>query len=94
VLGGNQSLSVFAAVALGIPLYACGGGAIPVMQVLYESGLSGGAVLAFFISGPGTRLSTIAALFTCMPRKLSVVYVSVIIIGAVVFGFVYNIFAA
>ncbi|MBL8025852.1 MAG: permease [Fibrobacteres bacterium] len=90
IVGGNQTLSVAAAVALGIPLYACGGGAIPVMQVLYESGLSQGAVLAFFISGPGTRLSTIAALSICLSRRISIIYLSVIIIGAFWFGVVYN----
>ncbi len=90
VLGNNSSTSVIIAVLAGIPLYACGGGAIPVLEVLYNLGMSKGAILAFFISGPATKFSTLAALFSCMEKKIIVLYLTVTILGAFLFGVAYN----
>jgi uncharacterized membrane protein YraQ (UPF0718 family) len=88
--GGNQTLSVLAAVAAGVPLYACGGGTIPVMKTLQDLGLDKGAVLAFFISGPATKLSTIVALNAAVTRKVFFLYLAITLIGATGFGLLYN----
>lgn len=92
ILGGHPNLSVFIAVLAGVPLYACGGGTIPVMEVLMQMGMSKGAILAFFISGPATKFSTLAALFACMDRRVIALYISVTLAGAFLFGFCYNLF--
>jgi uncharacterized membrane protein YraQ (UPF0718 family) len=90
VLGTGSSVSVLLAVGLGIPLYACGGGSIPVMEVLYNMGMAKGAVLAFFISGPATKISTLAALLVCIEKRIVLLYLGVALAGAFVFGVVYN----
>jgi uncharacterized membrane protein YraQ (UPF0718 family) len=90
LVGGNAYVSVLVAVAAGIPLYSCGGGNIPVMQALYELGMNKGAILAFFISGPATKVSTVAALVACMKRPVLILYFSITVIGAFIFGIVYN----
>jgi hypothetical protein len=92
VLGGESSFTVLLAVLLGIPLYACGGGTIPVMAVLHDMGMSQGAILGFFISGPATKASTLAALFAAMDRKTVILYLAITLIGAFAFGMVYNLF--
>jgi len=92
VLGGHTGLSVFIAVMAGVPLYACGGGTIPVMEVLMNMGMSKGAVLAFFISGPATKFSTLAALFACMEKRVIALYLGVTLAGAFLFGIIYNLF--
>lgn len=92
VIGGDSSLSVILAVLLGIPLYACGGGSIPVMEVLHDMGMSKGAVLAFFISGPATKASTLAALLAAMERKVVLLYLGLTLLGAFAFGMTYNLF--
>jgi hypothetical protein len=88
--GGNQTLSVLTAVAAGVPLYACGGGTIPVMKTLQDLGLDKGAVLAFFISGPATKLSTIVALNAAVTRRVFFLYLAITLIGATGFGLLYN----
>jgi hypothetical protein len=88
--GGNQTLSVLTAVAAGVPLYACGGGTIPVMKTLQDLGLDKGAVLAFFISGPATKLSTIVALNAAVTRRVFFLYLAITLIGATAFGLLYN----
>lgn len=90
MLGGKGHLPVFLAVLLGIPFYACGGGAIPVLEVLMDLGMSKGAILAFFISGPATKPSVLVALFACMERRVILLYLAVTLAGAFLFGVGYN----
>ena len=90
VLGTQGSFSVLVAAAAGIPLYACGGGAIPVVKTLVDLGMDKGAVLAFFISGPATKLSTLVALKAAVRREAFILYLAVSLIGATVFGLAYS----
>jgi len=92
VMGGESPASVLLAVILGVPLYACGGGAIPVLEVLRDMGMSKGAILAFFISGPATKFSTLTALVLCLERKVVALYLAITLVGAFLFGMVYNFF--
>jgi len=89
-LGAGRSLSVLVAVAAGVPLYACGGGTIPVMHVLQELGMDKGAVLAFFISGPATKLSTLLALKAAVRKGVFLSYLGITLLGAFVFGVLYS----
>lgn len=90
-LGSHRIISIFIAVAGGVPFYACGGGAIPVMQTLEDLGMDKGAVLAFFISGPATKVSTLVALKTTMTNQTFILYLITVFAGAVFFGFLYSI---
>jgi uncharacterized protein len=89
-LGTRSSLSVLTAVAAGVPLYACGGGTIPVLHTLQQLGMDKGAVLAFFISGPATKLSTLVALKAAVRTEVFVVYVAIGLLGACAFGYAYS----
>ena len=90
-LGNQHSVSVLVAVAAGVPLYACGGGTIPVMQTLQQLGMDKGAILAFFISGPATKLSTLVALKAAVRKEIFLLYLTIGLLGASVFGFAYSI---
>ncbi|MBN1180774.1 MAG: permease [Bacteroidales bacterium] len=89
---GNKTISVILSVFAGIPFYVCGGAAIPFVQALAELGLSQGAILAFFISGPATRLSNLVILHSLYNRRVFIFYILCCLIGAFIFGYVYNIF--
>lgn len=91
VLGHGSSWSVLVAAAAGIPLYACGGGAIPVFKTLQDLGMDKGAILAFFISGPATKLSTLVALKASVQLQVLLLYFAIALIGAVAFGLAYGI---
>jgi uncharacterized membrane protein YraQ (UPF0718 family) len=90
-LGNQRSFSVLVAVAAGVPLYACGGGAIPVMQTLQQLGMNKGAILAFFISGPSTKLSTLVALKAAVRKEVFIFYLTIGLLGATIFGLAYSI---
>ncbi len=90
VFGVSSRFSILLAAAAGIPLYACGGAAIPLIQVLTEMGMSPGAALAFFLTGPATNISTILVLGALFQVKFLVLYYVVTLGGAIIAGYVYE----
>jgi len=91
LLGASRWYGVLLAGILGVPFYACGGGAVPVIAGLLAQGMSRGAALAFFLAGPATRLTSLAALGTLLNRRALVVYVAYIVAGAALAGTILNI---
>lgn len=69
ILGPQSQKSILVAIALGVPLYSCGGAAIPLVDVLMDMGMNDGAVLAFFIAGPATKLETIYIFLKCLGSR-------------------------
>jgi len=90
LFGSNPFLSVLATTAAGVPFYVCGGAAIPVVEQLAELGLSKGAALAFFISGPITKISNLIILGAVFNRKVLWVYLFLGLMGAVLMGILYD----
>jgi uncharacterized membrane protein YraQ (UPF0718 family) len=89
-LGKEHWYSVLVAGSLGVPFYACGGGAIPWIKVLLDEGMSRGAALAFFLAGPATRVTALAALATVLSRRALILYVAFVLVGAVALGYLFN----
>jgi uncharacterized membrane protein YraQ (UPF0718 family) len=85
-------LSVVLSTAAGVPFYVCGGAAIPVVQQLADMGMSQGAVLAYFISGPVTKISNLVVLQATFKGVMLIQYLIIGLAGAVAFGIVYNLF--
>jgi len=90
VFGNNEFMSVVLTTAAGVPFYVCGGAAIPVVQSLADMGMSGGAVLAFFISGPVTKISNLVILHAAFRSRLMLLYLAIGTGGAVLFGLLFN----
>lgn len=89
-LGTNATMGVLIAVAMGVPLYSCGGAAIPIMKSLVDLGMAQGPVLAFFISGPATKLDTLYVFRSTFTSRVLLFYLSITLIGAVVFGYLFG----
>lgn len=90
LLGANNPFSVLAAAALSIPLYICGGNTIPFIKSLMTSGMSDGAALSYFIAGPATKISNLAALASILGTRGVAVFVALSVGLAVIFGYIYN----
>jgi uncharacterized membrane protein YraQ (UPF0718 family) len=86
----DNFLSVVLSTGAGVPFYVCGGAAIPVVQQLADLGMSKGAVLAFFISGPVTKISNLVIIQAAFRRTVFIHYLATGIIGALIFGMFYN----
>jgi uncharacterized membrane protein YraQ (UPF0718 family) len=83
---------ILAMSVLGIPLYACGGAVIPLMETLIESGMSVGAAMAFLIVGPGTRITPLMALGSFLSNRMLTFYVLLLLIFSIISGTLINTF--
>lgn len=79
-------LSYAAMLAVGIPLYVCATGSIPIAAGLVSRGMSPGAGMVFLIAGPATNASTISFVAGKLGRRAAVAYLVSIAVTAVVFG--------
>jgi hypothetical protein len=57
---------------------------------LLAQGLNPGAALAFLIAGPTTTLPAMAAVWGLTTRRVFFLYLSFVLVGALVFGYFYN----
>lgn len=58
----NKGFGVLMAATIGVPLYVCGGGTIPLLQEWLWSGMSMGSAASFMITGPATKITNLGAL--------------------------------
>jgi len=82
-----QWMGVLFGALLGVPLYACGGGTIPLIHAMIGKGMGTGAALAFFIVGPATRIAPLIALSTIIRPRFIGLYILLLFIFAVLAGF-------
>ena len=66
LFGENEGFGVLLAATIGVPLYACGGGTIPLLQAWLLDGMSMGSAAAFMITGPSTKITNLGALKTVL----------------------------
>ena len=91
LFGADKSLGVLLAATIGVPLYACGGGTIPLLQTWLWNGMSMGSAAAFMISGPATKITNIGALKIVMGGQGFILYIAYIMIFALLTGLIVNI---
>ncbi|MBT3189504.1 MAG: hypothetical protein HN736_09550 [Anaerolineae bacterium] len=91
VLGKNNPWAIFTAALLGVPVYTSNLTAMPLVGGLLEQGMNPAAALSFLIAGPMTTLPAMSAVFGLVNRKVFSLYLGFALVGAVVFGYVYNI---
>jgi len=61
LFGGDRAFGTLMAASIGVPLYVCGGGTIPLLQWWMASGMSMGSAAAFMITGPATKITNLGA---------------------------------
>lgn len=92
IFGGNEAFGVLMAATIGVPLYACGGGTIPLLQAWLSDGMSMGSAAAFMITGPATKITNLGALKIVLGVKNFILYMAYIIVFAFATGLLINIF--
>ena len=90
LFGGNQAWGVLMAATIGVPLYACGGGTIPLIRQWMLQGMSLGSAAAFMITGPATKITNLGALKIAMSTKRFILYILFTIAFAFVTGIIVN----
>ncbi len=78
------------AATIGVPLYACGGGTIPLLQAWLMDGMSMGSAAAFMITGPATKITNLGALKIVLGIRNFAIYLIYVMIFAFVTGMAVN----
>ena len=92
LFGGNEAFGVLMAATVGVPLYACGGGTIPLLQAWLMDGMSLGSAVAFMMTGPATKITNLGALKIVLGFNHFVLYWGYIIVFSLVSGLICNLF--
>ena len=74
LFGENEGFGVLLAATIGVPLYACGGGTIPLLQAWLLDGMSSGSAAAFMLTGPSTKITNLGALKTVLGVRRFLLY--------------------
>ena len=86
----NEGFGLLLAATIGVPLYACGGGTIPLLQQWLSSGMSMGAAASFMITGPATKITNLGELKSVLGIRYFVMYLGFVILFSLVTGAVVN----
>ncbi len=84
--------AMLAVLLFSIPLYVCATASVPIAAALVSAGLPPSAALVFLVAGPATNITTIGAVGSRFGKRVLAVYLSSIIFGSMLFGWVFDLF--
>jgi len=85
---GNRIINMLVLLAIAVPMYICATGSIPIAAALILKGVSPGAALVFLMAGPAVNFATVLVLGKQIGRKTTAIYVSSVVIGALLIGLI------
>lgn len=86
----GEGFGVLMAATIGVPLYACGGGTIPLIREWLYSGMSMGSAAAFMLTGPSTKITNLGALKIVLGVKRFLLYLAFVILFSFATGMIVN----
>ncbi len=92
LFGGNEAFGVLMAATVGVPLYACGGGTIPLLQQWLLDGMSVGSAASFMLTGPATKITNLGALKIILGGKRFLLYIVYIMLFSLIAGLAVGVF--
>lgn len=92
VIGKNNIFSVLIATLVGIPIYADIFGTLPIAEALVGKGVQLGTVLSFMMAVTALSLPSIIMLKRVVKTKLLVIFVSIVTMGIIIMGYLFNYF--
>jgi uncharacterized membrane protein YraQ (UPF0718 family) len=75
-LFGSRAFGTLMAATVGVPLYACGGGTIPLLQQWMAAGMSMGAAAAFMVAGPAMKITNVGAVKIVLGARRFALYIA------------------
>jgi uncharacterized membrane protein YraQ (UPF0718 family) len=87
LFGGNKGFGVLMAATIGVPLYVCGGGTIPLLQQWLASGMTMGSAASFMITGPAIKITNLGAVKIVLGIRHFVLYILFALLSALLAGF-------
>lgn len=93
LFGENEGFGVLLAATIGVPLYACGGGTIPLLIQWLSNGMSMGSAAAFMITGPATKITNLGAVKIVLGTRRFLLYLGFVMAFSYITGLAVNLFA-
>ena len=90
LFAGNKAWGVLMAATIGVPLYACGGGTIPLLRQWLWDGMSYGSAAAFMLTGPATKITNLGAVKIILGLRNFILYLAFTVVFALITGLVVN----
>lgn len=87
---GSHILSMLVMLLIGIPMYVCSTGSLPIAAALMLKGMSPGAAMVFLLAGPATNAITITVVAKELGKGTTIIYVLTIAVMSVLFGMLLN----
>jgi uncharacterized protein len=87
---GNRGFGLLMAATVGVPLYMCGGGTIPILMAWLDHGMSMGSAAAFMISGPATKITNLGAVKIVLGMRHFIFYFAISMLFALLSGIIVN----
>jgi len=72
--------------AIGIPIYVCATGSVPIAAAMIAKGISPGAAFVFLMTGPVTNVAALATVWKMMGRRAVAVYTAAVAVTAIMCG--------
>ncbi len=91
LFGRNHGFGVLMAATIGVPLYVCGGGTIPMLAEWLQSGMSIGSAAAFMITGPATKITNLGAVKIVLGVRRFILYILFSLLFAAATGLITDI---
>lgn len=91
LFGNQRGFGILLAATIGVPIYVCGGGTIPLLVEWLDAGMSIGSATAFMITGPATKITNLGALKIALGMKKFVYYLLFVVVFALLSGFLVEI---
>ena len=92
LFGNNRAFGVLMAATIGVPLYACGGATIPLLQGWLVNGMSMGSAAAFMLTGPATKITNLGAVKIVLGVRRFLLYILYIILFSLFTGILIDCF--
>jgi len=87
LFGKYRGFGLLMAATVGVPLYVCGGGTVPLLISWMNSGMSLGSASAFMITGPAMKITNLGAVKIILGIKDFALYIAFSILFALLTGF-------
>jgi uncharacterized membrane protein YraQ (UPF0718 family) len=82
----NRGFGLLMAATIGVPLYVCGGGTIPLLMGWLQNGMSMGSAAVFMITGPATKITNLGAVKIVLGLKNFLFYLAFTVLFALASG--------
>lgn len=90
ILGSDNPFSVIIATLFGIPIYADIFGTLPIAEALYMQDVQAGTIVSLMMAVTALSLPSFIMLSKVIKIKLLVVFISIVTIGIIIFGYLLN----